>query len=214
VQHDDGERQALPGASASVPASQGSGGTAAGVGGFSPSTCDRPAGAGQDLRRTPLPGAFRTPPAGGLALVPGWSYHRDQTGFVVAVPDGWTYQRIGTTVCFGEPTGSRVLSIDTARKPASDPVLACRREAKRLQDVGALPGYVEVDIARVPFQAKAADWEYHYRDERGDEMHAATRWFASGGKAYALGWVTREFDWQVNRPNLVMIRTSFGSVAD
>ena len=44
-------------------------------------------------------------------------------------------------------------------------------------------------------------------------MHAATRWFTSGGKAYALGWVTREFDWQVNRSILVMIRTSFGAAA-
>jgi tRNA A-37 threonylcarbamoyl transferase component Bud32 len=212
VQRADRGPQALPAASASAPpAAMDTGGTAAGAGGFSPSTCDRPSE--QDIRRTPLPGAYRTPPGDGLALLPGWSYHRDETGFVVAVPDGWTYRRVGTTVCFGEPAGTRVLSIDTARKPSADPVLACRREAQRLREAGALPGYAEVGIARVPYQAKAADWEYRYRDAGGDEMHAATRWFTSGGKAYALGWATREFDWQVNRSNLVMIRTSFGSAA-
>jgi tRNA A-37 threonylcarbamoyl transferase component Bud32 len=212
VQRADRGLQALPAASGSAPTvAVGTGGTAAGAGGFGPSTCDRPSD--KDLRRTPLPGAYRTPPGDGLALLPGWSYHRDETGFVVAVPDGWTYQRVGTTVCFGEPAGTRVLSIDTARKPSADPVLACRREAQRLREAGALPGYAEVGIARVPYQARAADWEYRYRDDAGDQMHAATRWFTSGGKAYALGWVTREFDWQVNRSILVMIRTSFGSAA-
>jgi tRNA A-37 threonylcarbamoyl transferase component Bud32 len=207
------DRDGTPGAapvSSTVPSSPAdTSGTAAGAGGFSPSICDRPLGVGS--MRTPLPGAFRTGPNGGLALLPGWSYHRDETGFVVAVPDGWTYQRIGTTVCFGDPRGVRVLSIDTGRKPTADPVVACRREAARLASTGALPAYAEVGIKRVPYLAKAADWEYRYSDGQGDRMHAATRWFTSGGRAYALGWVTAEFDWQVNTSNLSMILSSFDS---
>jgi hypothetical protein len=68
-----------------------------------------------------------------------------------------------------------------------------------------------VGIKRVPYLAKAADWEYRYSDGQGDRMHAATRWFTSGGRAYALGWVTAEFDWQVNTSNLSMILSSFDS---
>jgi tRNA A-37 threonylcarbamoyl transferase component Bud32 len=192
--------------SAVTTAGSGSGGAAAG---FSPSVCGRPTG--QNVVRTPLPGALRTGPDNGLALVAGWSYHRDETGFVVAVPDGWTYERIGTTVCFADPRGVRVLSIDTARKPTADPVVACRREAQRLVGTGALPGYEELGIARVPYLTKAADWQFRFDDAQGDRMRAATRWFTAGGKAFALGWVTAEFDWQVNRSNLDMILSSFSS---
>jgi hypothetical protein len=197
---------ALPTPSAST---ADTGGSAAGVGGFSPSTCDRPIG--ESTRRTPLPGAVRIGPHNGLQALPGWSYHRDDSGFVVAVPNGWAYERVGTTVCFSDPRGVRVLSVDTGRKPTADPVTACRQEAQRLAKIGALPGYAEVGIARVPYLAKAADWEYRYDDARGDRMHAATRWFTAGGKAYALGWVTADFDWQVNRSNLTMILSSFDS---
>jgi hypothetical protein len=63
----------------------------------------------------------------------------------------------------------------------------------------------------VPYLTKAADWEYRYDDPQGDRMRAATRWFTAGGKAFALGWVTAEFDWQVNRSNLDMILSSFSS---
>jgi tRNA A-37 threonylcarbamoyl transferase component Bud32 len=203
---DDGSG-ALPVPSASSTAE--TGGRAAGIGGFSPSTCDRPIE--QSTPRTPLPGAVRVGPHNGLQALPGWSYHRDDSGFVVAVPDGWAYERVGTTVCFSDPRGVRVLSVDTGRKPTADPETACRQEAQRLAKIGALPGYAEVSIARVPYLDKAADWEYRYDDAQGDRMHAATRWFTAGGKAFALGWVTADFDWQVNRSNLTMILSSFDS---
>jgi tRNA A-37 threonylcarbamoyl transferase component Bud32 len=176
------------------------------AGGFSPVACAAPAPAG--LPRTPVPGTPGKLP-GGYALPPQWSYHADASGFFIAVPDGWTYQKIGATLCFREPGGTRVLSLDTARKPSADPVAACRAEARRLTAAGVLPGYSEVAISRVPYVPKAADWEYRYADADGTPLHATTRWFASGGRAYALGWVTREFDWQTNRSYLTMIQASF-----
>jgi hypothetical protein len=209
-QRGDDRSSALPTPGASSPSpSADTGGAAAGIGGFSPRICDRPIG--ESTPRTPLPGAVRIGPHNGLQALPGWSYHRDDSGFVVAVPNGWAYERVGTTVCFSDPRGVRVLSVDTGRKPTADPVVACRQEAQRLARTGALPGYAEVGIARVPYLAKAADWEYRYDDAQGDRMHAATRWFTAGGKAYALGWVTADFDWQVNRSNLTMILSSFDS---
>jgi hypothetical protein len=178
-----------------------------GVVSFTPTTCAGPARA--DLPRLPQPGALRTGPKG-YALVAGMSYYRDPAGFLVAVPDGWTYEKVGTTLCFRDPAGIRVLSLDPARKPSADPVKACRDEATRLTAAGGLPGYEEIGIERVQFVPRAADWEYRYDDSRGTtRLHANTRWIASGGRGYALGWVTSEFDWNTSRYYLDMIQASF-----
>jgi catechol 2,3-dioxygenase-like lactoylglutathione lyase family enzyme len=192
-----------PTATAASPTAAGGG---AGAGGFSPRVCDQaPAG---NLPRTPLAGAATVAP-NGYAMFEGWSFHRDPAGFGVAVPDGWTYAVVGTTVCFRDPDGVRVLSVDPARTASADPVVACRKEADRLTTAGALPGYRELRIDPVPYFGKAADWEYRYTPAGGTGLHATTRWFAAGSRAYAVGWVTRAFDWQVNRANLGMIMGSF-----
>jgi len=36
-----------------------------------------------------------------------------------------------------------------------------------------------------------------------------TRWFTADGRAYALGWATREFDWQVNLSTYSMLKSTF-----
>jgi hypothetical protein len=180
---------------------------APGVASFTPTTCAGPAPA--NLPRTPQPGALRTGPRNGYSLVAGMSYYRDPSGFLVAVPDGWTYETVGTTLCFRDPAGIRVLSVDAARKPSADPIKACRDEAARLTGAGGLPGYEEIGIRRVQFVTRAADWEYRYDDPEGTRLHANTRWIASGGKGYAIGWVTSEFDWNTSRYYLDMIQASF-----
>lgn len=203
---DRDEPTGIRGTAGAPPGSTAPSGQAAGVAGFTPTTCANTSGT--DLPRTPLPGALRTSPSG-YALVDGLSYHRDPSGFLVAVPDGWTYEKIGATLCFRDPAGIRVLSVDTARKPSADPVKACRDEAARLTGAGELPGYEEISIARVQFVTKAADWEYRYDDRQGTRLHANTRWLAAGGRAFAIGWVTREFDWTTSRSYLDMIQASF-----
>jgi eukaryotic-like serine/threonine-protein kinase len=200
--HGDGDtRAALLGASTS--ASTGTGGQ--GAGSFSPSVCGDPPSAG--LPRTPQPGAPRS--VNGWRLHDGYSYFSIPSLFHVAVPDGWTYEKVGTTFCFRDPGGVRFLSVDPERNPAGDPVKACQQEAKRLVADGELPGYQQLGIDKVPLVSKAADWEYTYRDADGLPMHAMTRWFVSDGRAYALGWATREFDWQVNLSTYAMLRSTF-----
>jgi serine/threonine protein kinase len=179
--------------------------SAPGVGGFSPVVCDAPATTA--ALRTPQPGAKKE--LDGWALLDGYSVYTDPSGFRVAVPDDWTYERIGTTVCFRDTRNLRMLSIDDARKPAGDPVQACRAEADRLVTMGALPGYQEHGIKAAPLAIKAADWEYSYDGPEQTRLHANTRWFASGGKAYAMGWMTREFEWSQNRSSIDFIEGSF-----
>jgi hypothetical protein len=173
--------------------------------GFSPALCDGPAPSAAP--RLPQKSAARG--VNGWALIPGWSYFADGSGFHIPVPDGWTYQRIGTMYCFRDTLGDRVLSLDTARNPAGDPVKACKTEAARLVKAGALPGYQQISIETRPLLNKAADWEYRYRDPAGTLLHVQTRWFASNGHAYALSWATREIDWSADLSKISMVLSTF-----
>jgi tRNA A-37 threonylcarbamoyl transferase component Bud32 len=174
------------------------------AGGFSPVACDRRPAA--DAPRTPQPGAKRE--VNGWELLSGYSYFAD-AGFHLGVPDGWTYERVGTTFCFRDPDNIRILSVDPARAPSGDPVRACRTEADRLVRAGALPEYQQIGIAEVPLLERAADWEYRYDGREAVRMHATTRWFASGGRAFALGWITRDFDWGQNLAMFQMVQSTF-----
>lgn len=205
--HGDERVGAMPAVSIAASASASS--TAQPVANFSPSVCGAPAPSG--LPRTPQPGAPRS--IKGWALYAGYSYFTGPTGFRLAVPNGWTYQTIGTTICFRDQTGGRYLSIDPARNPAGDPVQACRAEAKTLVASGALPAYKLVGISKVPLQARAADWEYKYQGPGKVSMHAMTRWFSQDGEAFALGWATREFDWQINLSVFAMMKSTFSAGA-
>ncbi|SNY14994.1 serine/threonine-protein kinase [Paractinoplanes atraurantiacus] len=172
--------------------------------GFSPATCDLPAPSG--LPVTPQRAAARG--VKGWSLLGGWSYFTDGSGFHMPVPDGWTYQRIGTTFCFRDPVGTRVMALSLDRDPAGDPVKACRTEAQRLVRSGALPGYQQITLERKELLNKAADWEYTYVAD-GAQRHVRTRWLATDGKAYAISWATREFDWTADLPKVNMVLSTF-----
>ncbi|WP_133874922.1 serine/threonine-protein kinase [Paractinoplanes brasiliensis] len=171
---------------------------------FSALTCDRPAPA--NLPKLPLRNASRG--VSGWSLFPGWSYFTNGSGFHMPVPDGWTWQRIGTTYCFRDPVGDTVLSLDTGRNPAADPVKACRAEATRLVQAGALPGYEELALERTPLLNKTADWEYRYNRD-GVRMHAQTRWFVKAERGFAISWATRDFDWTGDLAKINMVLTTF-----
>jgi len=195
---DEETTQALP------VTSTGAGGQ--GAGGFSPVVCGDPR-VPPDLPRTPQPGAARS--VNGWQLLDGYSYFTIPSAFHIAVPDGWTYEKIGTTFCFRDPGGVRFLSVDPDRNPSGDPIEACRNEANRLTAAGELPQYRQLAIDKVPLLSRAADWEYTYQGPDGLPMHAMTRWFTADGRAYALGWATREFDWQVNLSTYSMLKSTF-----
>jgi serine/threonine protein kinase len=175
------------------------------VAGFSPATCVGPAAS--TAPKLPQRDALRG--VNGWELIRGWSYFADGTGFHIPVPDSWTWQRIGTTYCFRDPAGGRVLSLDTGRDPKANPVTACQKEEKRLVAAGALPNYRRIGIEPKPLLEKAADWEYTYTDASGLSLRARTRWFAMDGKAYALSWATRDIDWPSDLAKINMVLSSF-----
>lgn len=174
-------------------------------GAFASAPCDASPPTG--LPATPRKGATRG--VNGWTLPSGWSYFTDGSGFHVAVPDDWTYQRIGTTYCFRNSRNSRVLSLDTGRDPAADPVQALQAEEARLAGPGGLPGYTRVRIEAVALLHRAADWEYRYRTRDGAARHAIVRWFVVDGRAFALGWTTAEKTWTADLGKLQMVRGTF-----
>ncbi|HEY3008983.1 MAG TPA: serine/threonine-protein kinase [Micromonosporaceae bacterium] len=172
----------------------------------------------------PLPGvrACDTPPAGprmltprpgaatvldGRALPPHWSWHRDDAGFRLAVPDGWTYFRAGDIVCFVDPGGSRTLGIVPRQPATTDPVADARTQERRLLAAGVLPGYRRIRVQRTLFVA-GAEWEFTF-DNNG-RRHVEVRTYPpSAGHAAALFWVTRDFDWAFNTGLYDLITPSF-----
>lgn len=175
------------------------------VGGFSPVACNGVATS--DAPETPQKNAARG--VGGFALFPGWSYFTDGTGLHMPVPDHWTYQKVGTTYCFRDPDGGRLMTLDVGRKPGGDPLQACRTEAARLVSAGALPGYHLILIEPRLLLNKAADWEYQYTAPDKTLLHVQTRWFATNGKAFAISWQTRDVDWSGDFAKISMVLTTF-----
>ncbi len=202
AQRDDGPRSVGP-------ISPGSSDPVVRPGGFSPLACAGPAP--PDAPRTPQPEAPRT--MKGWDLLDGFSAFTDPSGFRLAVPDGWTYERVDSTLCFRDPENVRILSLNDSRDPAGDPVQACRKEADRLVESGAVPGYRQISLEPSVLAGKAADWEYTYTGPRDMPMHAITRWFVAEDRGYALGWVTREFDWSQSWDVYRMIQGTFEASA-
>ncbi|WP_170153896.1 hypothetical protein [Actinoplanes italicus] len=176
---------------------------------FSPLACETsPA---ESLPFTPLPGSARG--VNGWKLQAGWSYFTDGSGFHIAVPDGWTHERIGSTHCFRSPRSTRVMTVDTGRDPADDPLTASRAAERRLAASGDLSEYELIGLASVPLLNRAADWEYRYQTSAGAARHTVVRWFLTGRKAYVLGWSTPEKTWKSDLSRIQMIRSTFYSSA-
>jgi eukaryotic-like serine/threonine-protein kinase len=177
------------------------------TGGFSPVACSGPSPS--NASQTPQRNASRG--VNGWVLYDGWSYFTDGTGFHMPVPDHWTYQKVGTTYCFRDPDGGRVMTLDVGRKASGDPVQACKKEAARLVSAGALPDYHLISLEARPLLNKAADWEYQFTGAGGTLMHVQTRWFATNGRAYAISWQTREVDWSGDFAKISMVLSTFYS---
>ncbi|WP_308042523.1 protein kinase [Micromonospora sp. PLK6-60] len=156
------------------------------------------------------PVASTRPRAGELALLPGWTWYRDPAGWRIAAPTNWLRWTDDGVACFREPDGFRVLSVATLDPPA-DPVAHWRAEERRLTGAGKLRGYRLDEIAPVDMFRGGALWECGWVTDAGVPVHTARLLLRTGPqRAYAVAWLTKEFDWQVNREYFLMIRQSFG----
>jgi eukaryotic-like serine/threonine-protein kinase len=154
--------------------------------------------------RTELRPASRQP--NWNALVAGWVWYRDPTGYRIAVPGGWTAYTGPGGMCFRDTGDNRWLGV-SQWAGAGDPVAHVRSRAQELHP----QGYQEVRVAPVPYYKGGADWEFQFDAPIRGRMHGVVRDFVvAPGLGYTISWCTTEFDWSVNLDNFRLVMASFG----
>jgi hypothetical protein len=159
----------------------------------------------------PSPVVSMPPRPGWNALLPGFVWYLDPSGFRISVPVGWTMTAGPGGICFREPGDIRALAVEPYL-PDGDPVSHWHGQEAGLTAAGRPPAYRDLGISALPnYFLTAADWEYTYTDAGGFPQHGLSRCFiVSAGHAYTIAWRTREFDWQ---PSLDQYRAIIGSFA-
>jgi hypothetical protein len=154
--------------------------------------------------RTELRPASRQPTWN--ALVAGWVWYQDPTGYRIAVPGGWTAYGGPGGMCFRDTGDNRWLGV-SQWTGGGDPVAHVRSRVQELRP----PGYQEVHIAPVQYYQGGADWEFQYDAPIRGRMHGVVRDFlVAPGLGYTVSWCTTEFDWSVNLDNFRLVMASFG----
>jgi tRNA A-37 threonylcarbamoyl transferase component Bud32 len=172
-----------------------------------PFECVRPGRTGQAVV------ASSQPPGEGFAPPDGWTWHRDDSGFRIAVPIGWRYFRENGVSCFQDPRSDRTLSVDPSTPVTGDPVNQLRAEEKRKIDAGVLPGYQQIRIAPTD-DGRGAEWECRWTAPYGERIHSLRLLTGgSGTRAYTLGWTAAERNWADGAGRLATARASFRPTA-
>jgi tRNA A-37 threonylcarbamoyl transferase component Bud32 len=163
---------------------------------------------------TARPAPVRSMPAqpGWNALLPGFVWYLDPSGFRISVPQGWTVTSGPDGSCFREPNDTRTLAVEPYT-PDGDPISHWLGQESALIAAGPPRGYTNLGIGLVPYYfLGAAQWEYTYLDATTRAVqHGLSRCFlVSAQRAYTIVWRTRQLDWQ---PNLDLYRAIIGSFA-
>lgn len=160
-----------------------------------------PTGNPSAIAETPVSRVLPPPPA-------GWRYYRDDPRFLVPVPDGWQARRDGERAEFREPDGSRILVVGELRPVPTDLVAELRaREAAQRRRYG---DYRRVRLAALPYQARAAEWEWTYTDEDGTPTQMVSRAFVGhNGHAYSIDWTTSAAEWSASAAVFALIADGF-----
>lgn len=139
------------------------------------------------------------PDTGPYALPPGWAWHRDPAGFRLGVPAGWNRYLDGSSVCFRDPDGLRVLAVVPAVTPTYDPTAFwLQRESQLLADRN-LPGYRKVSIGPLLLGRGGAEWEYSFTGPDDRRVHGRQLVVATApGNAYTLSWFAADREWELN----------------
>jgi hypothetical protein len=158
--------------------------------------------------RTELRPASREP--GWNALIAGWVWYKDPSGYRIAVPGGWSAYAGPGGMCFRDVGDDRWLGVSTWT-PGGDPATHVTNRERELLQRTRPAGYQQVRIAPVPYYKGGADWEYQFQDSVRGRMHGIVRDFlVAPGQGYTIVWCTTEFDWTVNLDNFRLVMASFG----
>ena len=142
------------------------------------------------------------------ALIAGWVWYRDPSGFRIAVPGDWQAYTGGTGICFRDADGTRWLGVTTWTTGGD----AAAHLAQEQRDIagGQPAGYQFIGGGTVPYYRGGADWEFGFTNRSGARMHGLVRDFTvSPGRGYTIAWCTTEFDWTTNLANWRLVVASF-----
>jgi hypothetical protein len=158
----------------------------------------RPSGGRQPVWSPPPSSASATPSGTPVALgpavagdrvtpPPGWGFYQDPGGFRLAVPESWLVTRDATSVRFTEPTGLRVIAVETWT--GADPMavqLAREREAATTRR-----NYQRIGMDPIDYFAGGAAWRCAWDNAAGVRMQSINwRFRTASGRGYALSWTT------------------------
>ncbi|NUT07024.1 MAG: serine/threonine protein kinase [Hamadaea sp.] len=150
----------------------------------------------------------RPGPPGTPKLVNGFTWYFRPGSFGVGVPIGWRTWSVGSTACFADPRGGRVLAVDPIRPATEDPVEGGRAEERRLIDAGVLPGYALVHLKPLSMAVPAAEWEFTF-DSGSVRRRAAALVISHPVADLIVYWATDDADFPPNRALYDVVRASF-----
>ncbi len=162
--------------------------------GSSPASTGPPLTAGPCAGTTPRPLTDSTPAP--PPAPPGWRTQDDPAGFSLPVPSGWTRAARSGVVCFSDPGGVRVFTVDSVVPVVDSPLLYWQAAEITALQQGTPAGYQRVSLADT---GREAYWEYTWQPAAGPRLH--TRWVlreAGNGNYDELSWTTRDSDWASN----------------
>lgn len=145
------------------------------------------------------PSAAASSAAGGTPS--GWRTYNG-SGFSLPVPKGASVSGGGseTRVNFD----NRLLIINRVNQELDDP-----GEYWQEQSTSHYRNYNNVGVNEVDFHGDAADWEYYYTTNSGNEQHVVRRVFAIDDTTWSLSWYTSPGDWDAAKKDLAAIYEGF-----
>ncbi|MBB4915825.1 serine/threonine-protein kinase [Streptosporangium saharense] len=130
-------------------------------------------------------------------LPEGWRTHKDSNGFSVGLPKGWDVdRRSGPSVWFRGPDRVSYLLIEYTNTPNSDPKKDWEDQERYSR--GNFPGYKRIQIEKVDYMKKAADWEFTWNTSSGKARVIDRGFVTEGGRGYAIYWHTMADEWDKN----------------
>jgi len=156
------------------------------------------------------PGPTAVP--GGYGLInPNFTYHIDPSGFYLQVPIGWRVSRIGSLVCFRDPTAPMSVSVDVAGSRDGDPVDLLAEAEGQWRGAADLDGYERLVLEPTFAAQGSADLEYTYvRDDV--VMHGENRLVRMNDTLFTISGLTTDLFWPTGRDVLNLIQVSLGRI--
>jgi hypothetical protein len=144
-------------------------------------------------------------------LLPHWARYTDPAGFDLNIPGGWGVSRIGSLVCFRDPTSAKTVAVYVHGRLAGNPMELVANTTE-WQAAADLTNFQRVSVTDVGATEGAADLEYSYL--KGSlKMHGVNRMLRMEGNVYTIYFLATEVGWATDSDVMKAIQPSFSLAA-